>query len=125
MKLLLLLLLLPSLAQARVTQFSLDLKRMPFQRDFMFPEQLNWGNEVKLTANGELGYYFQNNQVTGRTYNSRFRYVSWEFDHGFHLAPWLDLIHSHKSEHAMDRYLDKYPVRDSYGFRISFLEGGK
>jgi len=108
--------------QAKVRELSLDLKRMPFQRDFMFPEQTAWGHEVKLTADVSLWRYFQDNQIIGRTYGDRFRYVSWEFDHGITIFPWLDLIHSHKSEHAMDIYVNKFPVRDSYGIRLHFKE---
>lgn len=122
MKLLLLLLLTCTSLRAEVRELSLDLKRMPFQRDFMFPEQLYWGHEVKLTADMSLERYFQDNQVIGRTYGSRFRYVAWEFDHGIHILPWLDVIHSHKSEHAIDILLVKFPVRDSYGIRLRFKE---
>jgi len=118
----LLLLLFCTPLHAEVRELSLDLKRMPFQRDFMFPDQTDWGHEVKLTAGMGLGIYFQNNQVTGRTYGSRFRYVAWEFDHGITILPWLELIHSHKSEHAMDIFVDKFPVRDSYGIRLKFKE---
>ena len=122
MKKLYLLLLLSLPAQARVRDLSLDLKRMPFQRDFLFPDQTTWGYETRLNADVSLGVYFLDNRITGRTYDSRFRYVSWGFDHGIHVTPWLDLIHSHLSEHAIDLYRDKFPVRDSYGVRIRFTE---
>ena len=121
-KIFLLLLLFCTPLHAEVRELSLDLKRMPFQRDFIFPEQTAWGHEVKLTADVSLWRYFQDNQIIGRTYGDRFRYVSWEFDHGFHILPWLDVIHSHKSEHAMDIYVAKFPVRDSYGVRLRFKE---
>lgn len=122
MRYLLMLMLFSMTAKAEIRELSLDLKRLPFQRDFMFPEQLNWGHEVRLNADVDLWRYFQDNQIIGRTYNDRFRYVSWKFDHGFHIFPWLDVVHSHQSEHAMDRYLDKFPVRDSYGIRLRFKE---
>lgn len=124
MKILLLILslVMPCVAEAKVRELSLDLKHMPFQRDFLFPDQTSWQHEVKLTADGDIGPWFIDNQVTGRTYNSRFRYVSWEFDTGFHITKWLDILHSHKSEHALDLYKDKFPVRDSYGVRIKFVE---
>lgn len=122
MKHLCLLLLLSLPAQAKVRELSLDLKRMPFQRDYLFPERTNWGHEVRLNADMDVGPYFLDNTITGRTYDSRFRYVAWGFDHGFHLTPWLDVIHSHLSEHAIDLYRDKFPVRDSYGIRIRFTE---
>jgi hypothetical protein len=107
---------------AEVRELSLDLKRMPFQRDYMFPDQTDWDAETKLTANGSIGLWFIDNQITGRTYGSRYRYVSWEFNHGINILPWLDIIHSHKSEHAIDLYLDKFSVRDSYGIRLKFKE---
>jgi hypothetical protein len=122
MKYLCLLLLLSLPAQAKVRELSLDLKRMPFQRDFLFPDRTNWGHEVRLNADMDVGPYFLDNTITGRTYDSRFHYVAWGFDHGFHLTPWLDVIHSHLSEHAIDLYRGTYPVRDSYGVRIRFTE---
>ena len=121
-KILLLLLLVCTPLRAEVRELSLDLKRMPFQRDFMFPGQTEWQAETKLTANVTLWRYFQDNQITGRTYGDRYRYVSWEFTHGFTLTPWLDVIHSHKSQHTIDLYSDKFPVTDGYGIRLKFVE---
>ena len=120
--LLLLALLSPLKAYAEVKELSLDLKRMPFQRSYLFPGQTNWGHEVRLTADGEIGPWFLNNRLTGRTYNSRFHYVGWEYDTGFHLTPWLDIIKSHESQHAIDLFRDKFEVVDSYGLRIKFKE---
>jgi len=122
MKYLCLLWLLSTISYAKVRELSLDLKRMPFQRDFLFPDRTNWGHEVRMTADMNIGRWFIDNQLTGRTYDSRFRYVAWEYDTGFYILPWLDLIWSHKSQHTMDLYRDKFPVTDSYGIRLKFVE---
>jgi hypothetical protein len=109
-------------AEAKVRELSLDLKRMPFQRDFLFPDRTNWQAETKLTADVSIGRWFLDNQITGRTYGDRYRYVAWEFDTGLYILPWLDILWSHKSEHAIDLYRDKFSVRDSYGIRLKFVE---
>jgi hypothetical protein len=124
MKILLLILslVIPCVAEAKVRELSLDLKRMPFQRDFLFPDRTNWGHEVSLIADMNIGRWFIDNKIIGRTYDSRFRYIAWDYDTGFNVLPWLDILWSHKSEHALDLYRDKFPVRDSYGIRLKFVE---
>jgi hypothetical protein len=119
------LLLLTSAAEAKVRDLSLDLKRMPFNRDLLFPEKEYWGYETRLNADVQLGNFFMDNQITGRTYDSRYRYVSWGFDIGYRLTPWLDLVHSHLSQHAVDLYRDRFPIVDSYGIRLRFSEESK
>jgi hypothetical protein len=119
------LVLLTSAAEAKVRDLSLDLKRMPFNRDYLFPEQQYWGYETRFNADVDVGRFFMDNQITGRTYDSRYRYVSWGFDIGYHLTPWLDVVHSHLSQHAIDLYRPAYPVTDAYGIRLRFSEDSK
>lgn len=120
--LLILLALIACEAEAKVTEFTLDLKRMPFNRDYFFPERTDWDYETRLNFSGEIGVFFMDNTLTGRTYDSRYRYVSWGFDMGLRVTDWLDIVHTHLSQHAMDLYRESFPVNDSYGIRINFLE---
>jgi hypothetical protein len=62
------------------------------------------------------------NNLTGRTYNSRFRYVGWEYETGFNILPGVDVVWHHHSQHAMDLDRDRFPVMDSYGIRLTFIE---
>jgi hypothetical protein len=117
-----LLALLSTAAGAEVRDLSLDLKRMPYNRDLLFPGQQYWGYETRLNADVDIGRFFMDNQITGRTYDSRYRYVSWGFDVGIRLTPWLDIVHSHLSQHAVDLHRDVYPVVDSTGIRLKFME---
>jgi hypothetical protein len=110
-------------AEAKVTQLSLELKRLPFNRDYFIPERTIWDAETNLLWDVSLGRWFIENDITGRTADSRYRYVSWQFTTGINITPYLDLVWDHHSEHRMDTYSDKYPVRDAYGIRINFVEG--
>ena len=125
MKYVLALALLTTAAEAKVRDLSLDLKRMPYNRDYLFPGQQYWGYETRLNADVDIGRFFMDNQITGRTFDSRYRYVSWGFDVGIRLTPWLDIVHSHLSQHAIDLYHETYPVVDSTGIRIRFTEDSK
>jgi len=125
MKYVLALALLTTAAEAKVRDLSLDLKRMPYNRDYLFPGQQYWGYETRLNADVDIGRFFMDNQITGRTFDSRYRYVSWGFDVGIRLTPWLDIVHSHLSQHAIDLYRETYPVVDSTGIRIRFTEDSK
>jgi len=109
-------------AQAKVTELTLDLKRMPFNLDYLFPDQTDWDYETRLNFSGEIGIFFMDNKVTGRTYDNRYHYVSWGFDMGFRVTDWLDVVHTHLSQHAIDIYREKFPVTDSYGARLNFLD---
>lgn len=125
MRLLFLLLLTsPAFSAPRVDHLSLSGTRLPFQRDYFFPGQQYWGHELQLDWNVGWGSLFSENTITARTYNDRFRYVGWEFNTGFNLTKGFDLLWHHHSQHALDEYRDKFPVSDSYGFRLTFI-GGK
>lgn len=119
---LILVLLHTSIADAKVTRLSLGLKRMPFNADAMFPGHTKWEAETDLLWDVSLGRWFADNDVTGRTYGSRYRYVSWRFSTGVQIQPWLDLVWDHHSQHGVDLYIDRFSVKDAYGVRINFLE---
>lgn len=109
-------------AQAEVRKLSLELKRMPFNRDYFFPGMTEWDYETSVLWDVSLGRWFMESDITGRTAGSRYRYVNWTFTTGLSLTPWLDVIWDHESEHALDYEREQYPVRDGYGIRINFVE---
>ena len=111
-----------STADAKVTRLSLGLKRMPFNADAMFPGHTKWEAETDLLWDVSLGRWFAENDVTGRTYGSRYRYVSWRFSTGVQVTPWLDLVWDHHSQHGVDLYIDRFAVKDGYGIRLHFVE---
>jgi hypothetical protein len=127
MKILLLLLAVCGSAHAapQAYHLSLQLSRAPFNRDLLFPDQTSWDYETRLRWDVGWGRWFSDNVVTGRTFNSRYRYVSWEFETGFRLINGLDAIWHHHSQHAIDLDRSKFPVIDSYGVRLTFLNRPK
>lgn len=124
MKRLATLLLLSNMAESRpqVDALSLDIKRLPFQRDYFFPEQKYWGYELLLQWDVSWNRFYLESNIPARTYNSRFRYVGWQYDMGYRLVPGVSLIWSHFSQHALDEYRYRYPISDSYGIRINFIK---
>lgn len=109
-------------ADAKVSQLSLELKRMPFNRDFLFPDRTEWEFETSLLMDVSIGRWFMESDLTGRTAGSRYRYVGWQYTTGLRVAEWLDVIWDHHSEHAIDYERAKFPVRDGYGIRLNFVE---
>jgi hypothetical protein len=107
-----------------VDAFSLDLKRLPFQRDYFFPEQSYWGHELQLNWDVSVGRVFMLNHIVSRTYGDRFRYVAWKYDLGYAVTDYLDVLWSHHSQHALDAYREAYPITDSYGIRLHFIKRG-
>ena len=124
-KLLVVLLLVPSIAKSEVRALNLELKRLPYVRDYFMPDAKYWDAQLNLNWNVGFGAFFWENSIDARTRHSRFRYVAWEYKTGFDLTKHVALVWHHRSEHAMDIYSYKYPVRDSYGVRINFMGGEK
>jgi len=123
-KLLLLLLLIAPTAQARVDHLSLELKRMPFQRDYYYPGMTEWGHELTLNMLVTTGDLFLDSRLNGKSRNGRFRDIYWQYTLGYKLFGPIDLVWGHRSQHSMDfqadTTTDKYPVSDAYGIRINF-----
>jgi hypothetical protein len=107
--------------KAEVTQLSLELKRMPYQREPFFPDQTEWGHEVALHWDVRLGRFFLENETWGQTYDSVFKYMGWQYNMGLTVTPWLDLVWDHHSRHALDADMGRFPVSDAYGIRLNFL----
>lgn len=105
----------------QMDRLSLELARLPFNRDYFFPDQKYWGEEVRLQWDVSWGRWSAQNFTTGRTYDGRFRYVGWEFDNCFMLVPGLDLIWHHHSQHALDMARPQFPVLDAYGLKLTFI----
>jgi len=78
---------------------SLGLSRLPHQRDLLFPDQKYWQHELNLKWN-----------------------VGWEYETGVRVVEGLDVIWHHHSQHTLDWERETFPVSDSYGIRITFLD---
>lgn len=69
---------------------------------------------------------FWRNTIHGESTSEQFRRVGWQWNLGFTLIPnKLELFHLHHSEHILDKAAESnvnYPVRDSYGVRMIFLD---
>ncbi len=121
-----------SFVQAEVYSLNLELKRMPFQRDYFIPDETSWDHEVSLNMDVRLPfkvsrslptYVFLESDVTGQFRNSRARNMWWDYTLGVSVFDWLSLVWDHRSQHTLDeKFHDKYPVRDSYGVRIDFVK---
>lgn len=110
-------------AEPKVYHLALEASHIPHNRDFLFPEVTKWDYQARLLWDVGYGRFWMDNDITGRTYGSRFRYVAWEFTAGYRLAPGVDIIQYHKSQHAIDLDRKKFPVIDGYGIRLTFLQG--
>lgn len=105
-----------------IKYLNLEGKRMPFQRDYFFPEQTDWGYEVTLNFKVVKGPVFLESDLTGQTANERFRNIWWDYTLGVTLfKSSFDLIWDHRSQHRMDWEAEKFVVRDSAGIRINFI----
>ncbi len=107
-------------ALAKVEYLNLELKRLPYQRDYLVPEQTVWDHEVSLNMKLELKRLWLESDLTGQTAQGRFRNMWWDYTMGLSIVPELDLVWDHRSQHLLDWEQDKFPVRDSYGIRINF-----
>lgn len=116
--------LLPKTAKGapQVDSLSLGILRLPYQNDYFYPDKKYWGYHLKLNWDVSWGSFFWENQIDSRTANSRFRDVSWYYVQGINLFPGLDLVHIHRSQHALDYERQNFPVTDSYGIRINFVK---
>lgn len=107
--------------EINVTDMNLELKRMPHQRDFFIPGQIEWGYEVTLNFTSKWAGLYLESDLTGQTYGSQFRNMWWDFTMGHKLIGPIDLVWDHRSQHTLDmKTLDDFPVRDSFGIRINF-----
>ena len=111
-------------SMAKAHSLNLELKRMPYQRDYFFPGMTQWEYAVSLNFKGSVANerVWLESDLTGQTRNSRFRNVWWDYTLGLKLHEELDIVWDHRSQHSMDMMTyDKFPVRDCWGIRINFL----
>lgn len=76
-----------------------------------------------------LEFMYFTNKLEGRTgcingEQCQFSEVSYNFNVGAHIFPWLDLNYSHLSSHALDNNYG-YNVEDSIGFRVYIFKNDK
>lgn len=105
-----------------LTEANLELKRMPFQRDYFFKDQEDWGYEISLKLKYQKRSIFLESDITGQTFDSRFRNVWWDYTVGVKVTSEIDIVWDHRSQHALDLDRKKFPVRDSYGIRLNLLK---
>jgi len=119
--LLTLLLLVPAAtSNAEVEYLNLELKKLPFQVDYFFPDQTEWEYEISLNMKLVMGRAWMESDITGQAYDSAFKAIWWDYTAGFKIIEEIDLVWDHKSHHHLDQYVDPFQVRDSYGIRINF-----
>ena len=116
----LILVLLSGTALAKVEYLNLELKRLPYQRDYLVPEQTAWDHEVSLNMKLELKRLWLESDLTGQTAQGRFRNMWWDYTIGVSIIPEMDFVWDHRSQHSLDWEQEKFPIRDSYGIRINF-----
>ena len=108
---------------ARTDVLNLELKKLPFQRDYLFPGETEWEYEVSLNLRSNVWRFYIESDITGQTRGSRFRNMWWDYTLGLHLFPAIDVVWDHRSQHKLDAASERFPVRDSYGIRINLLQG--
>ena len=108
--------------QAEVRKLDLQLARLPYMIDPLYPDHKYWQYGLDLGFDVGWNAFFFENTVAAKTRSGRFRDVFWEYKIGFAIHENVDVLWHHKSQHAMDEYRDVYPVRDMYGIRIHFLD---
>ena len=105
-----------------VTYMNMEIKRMPYQRDALFPTTRKWDYELSLNFKWQKGRVFFESDLTGQTYDSRFRNMWWDYTLGIDIVPQVSVVWDHRSQHALDKFVDKFPVRDSYGIRWNMIK---
>ena len=65
---------------------------------------------------------FWNNKIEGKSTNSQYRYVSWEFETGISFGK-LDIYGMHKSEHQLEMGAVKstYPLQHAVMLRLNLI----
>ena len=75
-----------------------------------------------------LGFGFFNNRVDGRSgcineKECQFSEISYNFNIGAAIFPWIDISYGHTSTHALDNNYG-YDVEDYIGFRLYLIKSG-
>lgn len=105
-----------------ITKFELEATRMPFQRNYYFPDQNYWDYKVDLLWDVKVGRVFWENDIEGQTFHDAFKQVAWTYKLGVNLGYGVSAVWEHRSEHKLEAYSPAYPIRDSYGLRWDLLK---
>jgi hypothetical protein len=110
-----------------VNRLSLEHKQYQINHDPYFPGmEKNWTTKTDLYWDVRLWRIFWDNDLHMGMDKSQVRTVGWKFIMGIHVTDWLDIVKDHHSRHVLeDRRDGHFPVEDSYGFRINFIERKK
>lgn len=117
--------------EAKSTYHVLDVEKFAFEhkwadkiRDPYIPDEKNWRIKDNLYWNVSIGHiFFWDNNVEMYSTDTHVLSVGWQFYMGFHVNDWLDLVKDHHSRHVLEqsRPTAAFPVEDSYGFRLNFI----
>lgn len=97
-------------------------------RRSMWTEEKEFHSYVGINWNVGAGRFFWNNTAYFYGDDHKVAEIGWEYDLGFDITEWLDVRWSHHSQHWADvesQNGSRFPVTDSYGFRIKFLTKGE
>lgn len=109
-----------------IEKLSVEHKWYDTNRDPYFPDKTDWETKTGLYWNVRLYRIFWDNNVHMSMDSSQVRTVGWQYVIGFHVTTWFDLVKDHHSRHVLEGVQnDKFPVEDSYGFRINFIPSVK
>lgn len=109
-----------------VDRLSVEHKWYETNRDPYFPDKNDWTTKTDLYWSVRLYRIFWDNDVHMGMDKSQVRTVGWQYILGIHITDWLDLVKDHHSRHVMENTLPQhFPVEDSYGFRLNFIERKK
>jgi hypothetical protein len=89
------------------------------------PNTETWSYLIALQAKYDAittpsGSLYWNQDIVGLSTDNQFRRVHWEFEWGIRMK-YVSIFHHHKSEHALDIEVTKYPLEDRYGIRINLM----
>lgn len=92
-------------------------------------EEWEYGAKVNFNLNlVRLFRYsiFWRNTIHGEATDNQFRQVGWKWELGVTIIPKkIELFHLHHSQHVLEKTTDlgdNYPIRDSVGLRLIFLD---
>lgn len=108
----------------KVDQMYLEFRKYEDYRNAYLPDAKGWQFRGEFHNNlSAFSVLFWNTNLHLSMDRSQIRYVGLEYYLGLHLTPWADAIKYHHSEHVLEQEVPgnkKFPVEDSYGFRIYF-----
>jgi len=86
----------------------------PEKDDWQFTNEFNWTVSM-------WDHLFWENKIHMSMDCCQIRHAGWQYYLGYRVFDWFSVIKYHHSEHVLEnKYERRFPVEDSYGFRIYF-----